>query len=194
MNEYDFIPMYSICEESGLRVCEYYQYLLVREDGMVKNISGNYQAKKHWNEGSTDKDGYRTIRVPNTKKTVKIHRLVSFAFIPNPENKSQINHINGLKHDNRLENLDWCTQKENMQHAYDTGLQVAKKGEYSPNYGEKNPRARKIGRYSLDGDLLEEYHGGRQKFKAQGFHHSVISQCCRGRYKTHKGFIWKYLD
>jgi len=65
---------------------------------------------------STDSSGYKFVRLSG--KRYSIHRLLATLFIPNPENKPQVNHINGVRSDYRLSNLEWATSKENMQHAY----------------------------------------------------------------------------
>ncbi len=71
-----------------------------------------------------DTRGYLMVRLYKNgiAKTKKVHRLVAKSFIPNSKNLATINHINGIKHDNRVENLEWMTYKENSIHAYKTGL------------------------------------------------------------------------
>lgn len=78
-----------------------------------------------------DKYGYACITLSKNLKTKNyfIHRLVAISFIPNPENKKQVNHKNGVKCCNVLSNLEWNTLSENRQHAYDSGLQKAPNGE-----------------------------------------------------------------
>lgn len=70
------------------------------------------------------KNGYMSLelRMSDTNKRHLVHRLIAEAFILNPDNKPVVNHINGIKTDNRIENLEWCTQSENVRHAIDTGL------------------------------------------------------------------------
>lgn len=68
-----------------------------------------------------------SIRINNKSKAFSVHRLVAKAFIPNPENKPQVNHIDGNKENNHVSNLEWCTNAENGKHAFDTGLRSKEK-------------------------------------------------------------------
>ena len=84
-------------------------------------------------QGGNNKDGYKQVCLSKngSTKTLILHRLVAKAFIPNPENLPEINHLNG-KTDNSAKSLEWSTRSRNMQHAYDTGLKTSPKGQYHP--------------------------------------------------------------
>jgi len=82
-----------------------------------------------------NKQGYCSINltINNKKSNLNFHRLVATHFIPNPDNKPCVNHKNGIKTDNRVENLEWCTRSENSKHAFDTGLNWSYRGEDKKN-------------------------------------------------------------
>lgn len=87
-----------------------------------------------------DKHGYYKTNLykNNIHKQVYVHILVAQAFVPNVCNKPQVNHIDGDKSHNFDTNLEWCTAKENVVHAYANGLKVGKKGSDHPMYGKKH--------------------------------------------------------
>lgn len=74
--------------------------------------------------------GYKRVSVidGNEKKQISVHRLVAMAFLDNPDNKRTVNHKNGIKYDNRIENLEWATYSENTSHAIKNGLKIPGSG------------------------------------------------------------------
>lgn len=81
-----------------------------------------------------NKCGYRSVgfQIARVDSTFSVHQLVARAFIPNPRDLFEVNHLNGNKADNRACNLDWCTRSENVQHAFDNGFKFGLKGESHP--------------------------------------------------------------
>jgi len=131
-----------------------------------------------------DRRGYPRVRlsINNRKFSYRIHRLVATAFIPNTENKPQVNHIDGDKTNNSVKNLEWVTNLENMRHSISTGLyKESLFGDKSPNYkGE-------IVVLNSDGEIIMKLKGSKQMLDA-GFDPRNVNAVVLGKRKTYKGY------
>lgn len=137
--------------------------------GKVKDLCKNMEPKLH-----DDGKGYfmTWLKKYGQSKTHKVHRMVAMAFIPNPSRKRYVNHIDGNKQNNCTDNLEWCTNKENVVHAFETGL----------------IRTRKTV-YSSDGNIFKSTVAAAEYY---GTTHRRISDCCLGRQKTTRGVRLSY--
>ncbi|MBJ2228543.1 HNH endonuclease [Pseudomonas simiae] len=123
-----------------------------------------------------DKDGYLSVHL--ARKYVLVHRLVALTFI-GPSHLPQVNHLNGVKSDNRLANLEWCSISDNVRHAIDTGLIV---------YGKDLNARRSKGWIQAEKSGFGLMLRGRQDLIAAGMNPSTVTSCLKGRRNTHRGF------
>ena len=116
----------------------------------------------------------------NASKTVKVHRLVAEAFLPNPRKLPQVNHIDGNTFNNTVENLEWVTAKENINKAFDSGL-INRDSLKKAVQGE-----------SLSTGEVLFFESASATSKA-GFNRGHVSSAARGQLRQHKGFTWQYI-
>jgi hypothetical protein len=154
----------------------------VSVDGVVFNTKTQNTVKSYLN-----KFGYRVIVLSVKGKPISttIHKLVATAYIPNTLERKEINHKNGIKTDNRVENLEWCTRSENIKHAVNSGLLKVKNG-------YEHYMSRPILQFTKEDVFIKEWPSALQIQKELGFKQANISKVCNGNRRLASGFKWKF--
>lgn len=137
--------------------------------------------------------GYNAVTL--NKKMHLLHRLVAIHFVPNPENKPQVNHKDGNKLNNHKDNLEWCTGSENMIHAYKTGLQTpSEKQKKATSAHNKKNYSKRVIQKNVNGDIIAEYESASEAARQTGFCQTHISSVCRGKVKLCHTFKFEYAN
>ena len=152
---------------------------MINEHGDVFSIISNRLLKP-----KIDRYGYKIVALTKKGKAshIGVHRLVAMAFIENPKNKSCVNHINEIKTDNHVSNLEWVTVKENDNHGT-RNIRIA-------NSKKKRP----IVQMDLNENIIVEHAGIKDAQRYTGVNRNSIREVCRGNRETAGGFKWKYKE
>ena len=159
----------------------------VRSVGMyVGRGKGTYFQEGRIMKPVKDRGGYLYVNLyKNSKRKVhKVHRLVATAFIENPDNLPEVNHIDENKQNNKVENLEWCDHKQNCNH----GTRIERVAE---------TRRKRPLQLTLDYTLVKEW-SSTAECGRNGFDHSTVSKCCNNKYgkqgNVYKGYRWVYAE
>ena len=149
----------------------------VSTEGEVRKDTTNYILS----QSSQQDYKFVGLIINGKQKRMRVHRMVALAFIDNPDNKPYVNHINGNRSDNNVENLEWVTPSENTQHAVDTGL-------------FKSSRARAVVQYNLNGEQMATFESASEAARQTGGSQSKITMCCRRQRDSANDYQWRYYD
>lgn len=162
----------------------YYRDTHPRHNGRIKKM------KQELARNGYARIGLRYGEDKSQSKHFLVHRLVAEAFIPKQNGKDEVNHKNGIKTDNRVENLEWVNHSGNMQHRSKV-LGFRGNPTWKGKKGAQHPLS-KIVLQIKNGVVIKEYFGTLEAERATGISHSNISVCCSGRRKTAGGYEWAY--
>lgn len=134
--------------------------------------------------------GYLVVQLGNhPAKTYLVHDLVAQAFVPAVDGKSIVNHIDGNKHNNRADNLEWVTYKENTEHAIRTGLRNPHN--VTRRYGKDNHSSKAVLQYDLDGNFIKKWDSQSDVARAFNAKSSAVSACIDNPSLTFRGYMFR---
>lgn len=186
-------------EEIWKDIAGYEGLYQVSNFGQVKSLAriktnkliGEHFVKEKIMKSRLSPSGYLSIGLTKNGKQIgyRVHRLVAQTFISNPENKAEVNHKNGIKIDNRIENLEWNTSSENTIHALKTGLMI-------PKRGVENNRSICVNQYDLEGNFIKTWSAIKDIKRQLKYDTKAIISCCKHRkhYNTAYGYKWEYAE
>lgn len=192
----EFLKTNSLPNEEWKPVKDFEDLYMISNMGRLCSIGGDRPIKngqiRHYNwyiHAVYLTNGYdkHTLYSKNKERTVLTHRLVAETFIPNPENKSQVDHIDGNKLNNCANNLRWVTPSENCLNPNTKPKHTARVGNRPTN--QDIP----VVAISLEDNSILEFDRIRAT-KDSGFQPSNVSRCCKGKTSQYKGYKWMYLS
>ena len=182
-----------------LKVKDFEDYT-IDETGNVFSIRKNKYLKQ-----TINRNGYCKVTLQKDKyrKMFSVHRLVAQAYLKNYSNTLQVNHINGIKTDNRVENLEMVTAKENMQKAVEIGLfdkckEIQRKNAIKSNLGKYHILAsesakKRVAKYDKNNNLIQVYNSITEASRKNNINITSISYSANGKRKTGGGYIWHFV-
>lgn len=172
--------------EDNNKIWKDYGNYLISNKGDIKNKKTGKILKQ-----IKRKDGYLFVNLSNKGKVkvIKVHKLVAHLFLKNPNNYPCINHINGIKTDNRVVNLEFCSYSHNIKEAYRLGLKKPIK-----IIGSNNVRSKKVNQYNLIGEYIKTWDCIKDASRELNIKDSNISLCCKGKRNKAGGYMWKYEE
>ncbi|MCI6457130.1 MAG: HNH endonuclease [Clostridium sp.] len=182
-----------------LKIKDFEDYT-IDETGNVFSIRKNKYLKQ-----TINRNGYCKVTLQKDKyrKMFSVHRLVAQAYLKNYSNTLQVNHINGIKTDNRVENLEMVTAKENMQKAVEIGLfdkckEIQRKNAIKNNLGKYHILAsesakKRVAKYDKNNNLIQVYNSISEASRKNNINITSISYSANGKRKTGGGYIWHFV-